>query len=124
MSEVQSADATITTHQRSDDGLLRVHRLPLRQVRSLDEPEEASQEAMSDPLLPSDVSEQAVDPVVCEQCQISEGKIEDLQDALSDALAFLVCLEDMTRHWEFGNVTEQQDRKDLLACIERVKKLG
>jgi hypothetical protein len=79
---------------------------------------------MSDPLLPGDVSEQAIDPVVCEQCQVLSNRIEDLQDALSDALAFLVCLEDMTRHWEFGNVTEKQDRNELLSCIERVKKLA
>lgn len=79
---------------------------------------------MSDPLLPSDVFEQALDPEVCEQCQLSENRIEDMQDALSDCLEFLNDFEIVTRVKEFKGTNEAGYRKELLSCIERVKKLA
>lgn len=79
---------------------------------------------MSDPRLPSDIDERAIDPPVCEQCQISENKIEDMQDALSDCLEFMVEYELDTRTRDFTTVEDVKWRKALLSCIERVKKMA
>jgi hypothetical protein len=79
---------------------------------------------MSDPRLPSDIDERAIDPPVCEQCQISENRIGDMQDALSDAVELLNDFEETTRIKDFGATDQVAYRKALSDCIARCKRLA
>jgi hypothetical protein len=55
---------------------------------------------------------------------VNENRIEDMQDALSDCLEFMVEYELDTRTRDFTTVEDVKWRKALLSCIERVKKLA